>query len=143
MNDGENGFSEPGNSVDGALSIADGSISSSPGSGDHPFQHDGVPRNSANGHLTVEQPPSGGKKKLNPLADLIETERLYVDLLASIIRRVAAAWSRTNFPPPQLDMVFRSVETVYKSNKGLLAVRSHHRYCRLLPKFTSQSHARN
>lgn len=71
---------------------------------------------------------SGGKKKVNPLVDLIETEKTYVDLLAAIIRRVAAAWSRANFPPPQLDAVFRSVEVVYRANRALLAVCIHRRF---------------
>lgn len=70
-------------------------------------------------NLTVDKP----KKKVNPLVDLIDTEKAYVDLLAAIIRRVAAAWSRTNFPPPELDAVFRSVEVVYRANRALLAVR--------------------
>ena len=84
---------------------------------------------SADGDQGADQPTpggrSGGKKKVNPLVDLIETEKTYVDLLAAIIRRVAAAWSRANFPPPQLDAVFRSVEVVYRSNRALLAVCFH------------------
>ncbi|KAF8332387.1 uncharacterized protein EI90DRAFT_3055471 [Cantharellus anzutake] len=61
------------------------------------------------------------KKKLNPLLDLIETEKVYVDLLAAVIRRVASAWSRSNFPPRQLDAMFRAVESVYRANRGLLS----------------------
>ncbi|KAF8307699.1 hypothetical protein DL93DRAFT_2101143 [Clavulina sp. PMI_390] len=71
--------------------------------------------------LTVEAAGGAKKKKVNPLVDLIETEKSYVDLLAAIIRRVAAAWSRSNFPPPELDAMFRSVEVVYRSNRSLLA----------------------
>lgn len=63
-----------------------------------------------------------GKKKLNPLVDLIETEKNYVDLLAGIIRKVASAWSRANFPPPELDSMFRAIEAVYRANRGLLVV---------------------
>ena len=41
--------------------------------------------------------PSGddkGKKKSNPLTDLVETEKVYVDLLTGIIRvRRSKAWS--------------------------------------------------
>ena len=59
-------------------------------------------------------------KKANPLIDLIETEQTYVDDLASIIKRVAAAWSRTNFPPPALDQMFRAIEAVYRINRVLL-----------------------
>ncbi|EPQ60718.1 hypothetical protein GLOTRDRAFT_68598 [Gloeophyllum trabeum ATCC 11539] len=62
----------------------------------------------------------GRSKKSNPLVDLIETEKLYVDQLAGVIRKVAAAWSRNNLPPPELDGMFRSIEAVYKANRGLL-----------------------
>ncbi|THG98382.1 hypothetical protein EW026_g3805 [Hermanssonia centrifuga] len=68
--------------------------------------------------------PSGApraRKKVNPLTDLIETEKVYVDLLTGIIRKVAAAWSRSNLPPPELDTMFRSVESVYKANRSLLS----------------------
>lgn len=86
-------------------------------------------------------------KKANPLVDLIETEKGYVDLLTGIIRvspsaarqslmradglslrdeqKVASAWSRQNFPPPALDAMFRAIEAVYKANRGLLSVRAH------------------
>ncbi|KIJ68349.1 hypothetical protein HYDPIDRAFT_106533 [Hydnomerulius pinastri MD-312] len=59
-------------------------------------------------------------KKSNPLTDLIESERSYVDFLTGVIRKVAAAWSRSNLPPPELDVMFRSVEGVYKTNRTLL-----------------------
>ncbi|KAI0094766.1 hypothetical protein BDY19DRAFT_914501 [Irpex rosettiformis] len=61
------------------------------------------------------------KKKTNPLTDLVETEKLYVDLLTGIIRKVASAWSRQNLPPPELDKMFRSIESIYKANRALLA----------------------
>ncbi|KAF4572827.1 DH domain-containing protein [Pleurotus pulmonarius] len=63
---------------------------------------------------------SGRSKKTNPLTDLIETEKVYVELLTGIIRKVAAAWSRSNLPPPDLDAMFRSIESVYKANRSLL-----------------------
>ncbi|KAL1951608.1 hypothetical protein VTO73DRAFT_757 [Trametes versicolor] len=69
-------------------------------------------------------PPSpsseGRSKKANPLTDLIDTEKVYVDLLTGIIRKVAAAWSRSNLPPPELDTMFRSIESIYKANRALL-----------------------
>ncbi|KAJ3813760.1 hypothetical protein F5876DRAFT_86894 [Lentinula aff. lateritia] len=64
--------------------------------------------------------PSSKPKKTNPLNDLIDTERAYVDQLTAIIRKVAAAWSRSNLPPSELDTMFRSIETVYKANRSLL-----------------------
>lgn len=66
-------------------------------------------------------PPSENSKKASPLTDLIESEKLYVEFLTGVIRKVAAAWSRSNLPPPQLDIMFRSVEGVYKVNRTLLA----------------------
>ena len=93
-------------------------------------------------------PASEGKpKKANPLTDLIDTEKVYVESLTGIIRvrlrfhfvpspcrksyqsmngdmqKVAAAWSRSNLPPQELDTMFRCIESIYKANRGLLAVR--------------------
>jgi len=72
------------------------------------------------------------------LNDLIDTERSYVDQLTGVIRvcsfpayilpfltyfqKIAAAWSRSNLPPPELDSMFRSIEGVYKANRSLLVV---------------------
>ncbi|KAJ7070956.1 hypothetical protein C8F01DRAFT_1314780, partial [Mycena amicta] len=60
------------------------------------------------------------QKRANPLTDLIDTEKSYVEQLTGIIRKVAAAWSRSNLPPPELDTIFRSIEAVYKANRTLL-----------------------
>ncbi|KAJ7786407.1 hypothetical protein B0H16DRAFT_1490345 [Mycena metata] len=73
---------------------------------------------SPTGHDTME---SKQKRGANPLTDLIDTERVFVDQLTGIIRKVAAAWSRSNLPPPELDTIFRSIEGVYKANRSLLA----------------------
>lgn len=56
--------------------------------------------------------------KRNPLVDLMDTEKLYVEQLGLVIRRVAAAWSRKDFPPPKLDTMFRCIETVYRANRA-------------------------
>ncbi|KAF8761271.1 RhoGEF domain [Rhizoctonia solani] len=74
--------------------------------------------------LIPPAPSPGGRsegkaKKVNPLVDLIETEKDYIEQLSSIIRKVAAAWSRSNFPPKELDSLFRGIEAVYKANKAL------------------------
>ena len=39
-----------------------------------------------------------------------------------VAQKVAAAWSRSNLPPADLDTMFRSVEAVYRANRTLLAV---------------------
>ncbi|KAL1739022.1 hypothetical protein HDZ31DRAFT_22662, partial [Schizophyllum fasciatum] len=58
-------------------------------------------------------------KKANPLTDLIDTEKAYVEQLTGIIRKVAAAWSRSNLPPPELDSMFRCIESIYKANRSM------------------------
>ncbi|KAF9015261.1 hypothetical protein BDQ17DRAFT_1340752 [Cyathus striatus] len=68
---------------------------------------------------TTPSSPDSKPKKANPLVDLIETEKIYVDQMTGIIRKVASAWSRSNLPPPELDAMFRSIESVYKANRGL------------------------
>ncbi|KAG9098547.1 hypothetical protein FS749_003588 [Ceratobasidium sp. UAMH 11750] len=77
----------------------------------------------ASGSLSNPPPSPGGRepkaKRANPLVDLIETEKEYLELLSAIIRKVAAAWSRSNFPPRELDGLFRGVEAVYKANRAL------------------------
>ena len=37
-------------------------------------------------------------------------------------QKVASAWSRQNLPPPELDKMFRNIESIYKANRGLLTV---------------------
>lgn len=79
---------------------------------------------SLNGHRVASpsDPTSPtGPKSANPLTDLISTEHLYVEQLASVIRRVAAAWSRSNFPPKALDQMFRAIEGCFRANRSLLA----------------------
>ncbi|PPQ64415.1 hypothetical protein CVT26_002122 [Gymnopilus dilepis] len=65
--------------------------------------------------------PDGKQKRPNPLTDLVDTEKVFVDQLTGIIRKVAAAWSRSNLPPPELDTMFRSIEGIYKANRSLHA----------------------
>ena len=96
--------------------LADQMEPADPAPSDGPQLQDELARNSAD----ADSKPS--KKRLNPLVDLIETEKIYVDILAVIIRRVASAWSRTNFPPRELDTMFRAIETVYRANRSLLSV---------------------
>ena len=59
-------------------------------------------------------------KRANPLVDLLETEGAYVSELSKIIKKVAAAWSRSNFPPPELDAMFRNIEAIYRANRSFL-----------------------
>ncbi|KAG0141712.1 hypothetical protein CROQUDRAFT_725495 [Cronartium quercuum f. sp. fusiforme G11] len=52
--------------------------------------------------------------------DLLGSERAYLADLMVIIKRIAAAYSPQNFPPPHLDHHFRLTEAVFRSNKALL-----------------------
>ena len=89
-----------------------------------------APPNRSSPVRTATATATATSKRANPLEDLIATETVYVQDLSVIIKRVAAAWSRTNFPPPQLDGMFRAIEAVYRINKALLAVGFHaSRWC--------------
>ncbi|CAD6903188.1 unnamed protein product [Tilletia controversa] len=63
---------------------------------------------------------AAAKKRSNPLVDLIETEVAYVTELTLIIKKIASAWSRHNFPPPELDTMFRNIEAIYRANRSFL-----------------------
>ncbi|WWC87232.1 uncharacterized protein L201_002120 [Kwoniella dendrophila CBS 6074] len=72
----------------------------------------------ASGHgSTITNDSSEGSKR-NPLIDLMDSEKVYVDQLSLVIRKVAAAWSRKDFPPPKLDSMFRCIEAVYRANRS-------------------------
>ena len=51
-----------------------------------------------------------------------------MDNLMQATQKVAAAWSRSNLPPSELDTMFRSVESIYKANRFLLSVRRPYPY---------------
>jgi len=98
----------------------------------------------------------GKSKRANPLTDLVETEKAFVEQLTGIIRvrilirsghrdahcfsfqKVAAAWSRSNLPPKELDTMFRSIEGIYKANRGLHAVSCNAHHTCTLTKGNSQ-----
>ncbi|KAG8782987.1 hypothetical protein FRC15_005959 [Serendipita sp. 397] len=62
----------------------------------------------------------GNSRPRNPLTDLIDSEEQFVSLMSAIIRKVASAWSRSNFPPPELDRMFRAIEAVFKASRTFL-----------------------
>ncbi|GAA5948659.1 hypothetical protein JCM21900_005204 [Sporobolomyces salmonicolor] len=107
----------------GGEAIFDGAALTSAVSNSFAPVHDNVmpaPPSTAAGSSNSARPSAAAAgKKLNPLEDLIVTETLYVEDLGVVIKRVAAAWSRSNFPPPALDTMFRAVEAVYRINKTL------------------------
>ncbi|AGV14300.1 hypothetical protein, variant [Cryptococcus neoformans var. grubii H99] len=89
--------------VVGSMSMPDPRISVSSASG-----------SSGSGAMIEEQEA----QRRNPLVDLMESEKLYAEQLGLIIRRAAGAWSKKDFPPAKLDSMFRSVEAVYRANRG-------------------------
>ncbi|KAG8906619.1 hypothetical protein FRB99_006489 [Tulasnella sp. 403] len=81
----------------------------------------GVAHSSSMDSVSESSPNSNAQpRRANPLIDLIDSEKEYVDRLAGIIRKVASAWSRANFPPPELDAMFRAVEAVYRASRSFL-----------------------
>ncbi|WFD32151.1 hypothetical protein MSPP1_003196 [Malassezia sp. CBS 17886] len=70
--------------------------------------------------IAAESVPAPERKRGNPLSELIGTEARYVSELSIAIRRAAAAWSQANFPPPQLDRLFRAIELIYRTNNEFL-----------------------
>jgi len=60
------------------------------------------------------------RKRTNPLGELIATEVRYVHEMGLAIRRVAAAWNPSNFPPREVDTMFRSLEAVLRTNTEFL-----------------------
>ncbi|CAG8478043.1 27364_t:CDS:10 [Dentiscutata erythropus] len=60
---------------------------------------------------------SSDRKRANPLIDLVETEKKYIGDLKCLLRRVTSCWSSEDLPPPELDILFRAIEEIYKRNK--------------------------
>ncbi|KAF9110903.1 hypothetical protein BGX27_005742 [Mortierella sp. AM989] len=64
-----------------------------------------------------EQPFPSHPKSLNPLEDLIETEKEYVSDLKLLLQRVSAGWTQDDFPPKEVDVLLRNVEEIYAVNR--------------------------
>ncbi|EGG10635.1 uncharacterized protein MELLADRAFT_115506 [Melampsora larici-populina 98AG31] len=64
--------------------------------------------------------PGSSNLPPNMLFDLLESERAYVADLFVIIKRIAAAYTPQNLPPPHHDHHFRLCESILRFNKGLL-----------------------
>lgn len=69
----------------------------------------------------VQHPPLLSLSEFHPdnnlLARLVETEKIYLNLLEGLVKKVAAAWSRKDMPPVVLDTMFRGVENVYRFHR--------------------------
>ncbi|CAH7669778.1 hypothetical protein PPACK8108_LOCUS4421 [Phakopsora pachyrhizi] len=55
------------------------------------------------------------------LTELVESEKAYANDLFIIIKRIAAAYSPQNFPPPHLDHHFRLIESIFRTHKNFVA----------------------
>ncbi|KAI8456239.1 hypothetical protein BY996DRAFT_6430844 [Phakopsora pachyrhizi] len=55
------------------------------------------------------------------LTELVESEKVYANDLFIIIKRIAAAYSPQNFPPPHLDHHFRLIESIFRTHKNFVA----------------------
>ncbi|KAF9344448.1 hypothetical protein BGX26_004354, partial [Mortierella sp. AD094] len=64
-----------------------------------------------------EQPLPTHPKSLNPLEDLIETEKEYVSDLKVLLQRVSAGWTQDDFPPKEVDILLRNIEEIYAVNR--------------------------
>ncbi|KAF9169529.1 hypothetical protein BGX21_000524 [Mortierella sp. AD011] len=64
-----------------------------------------------------EQPYPSHPKSLNPLEDLIETEKEYVSDLKVLLQRVSAGWTQDDFPPKEVDILLRNIEDIYAVNR--------------------------
>lgn len=117
---GDHSFGSNANSSS-SIHGTNGMAQSSEGHGG--FEHNGSGDDANDGGEESHNQGNRGKdkaKKPNPLADLIETEMAYVSELGKIIKKVAGAWSRSNFPPAELDTMFRNVESIYRVNRSFL-----------------------
>lgn len=65
---------------------------------------------------------NGGGSGRNPMSDLVESEKLFVERMGLVVRKVAGAYSRSNLPPPALDSMFRAMEAVYKCSRTFATV---------------------
>ncbi|KAG8825963.1 hypothetical protein FRC17_008443 [Serendipita sp. 399] len=97
-------------------SLHDLSLASHPS--DTPPQQGPPSRSATPPHSPAIQ--GGNGRPRNPLTDLIDSEEQFVALMSAIIRKVASAWSRSNFPPPELDRMFRAIEAVFKASRNFL-----------------------
>nr|CAG8543859.1 13133_t:CDS:10 [Entrophospora candida] len=58
-----------------------------------------------------------GRPRVNALSDLIESEKVYVSDLKTILQRVTSCWDIDNLPPTEIDRMFRLIEGIYKRNR--------------------------
>ncbi|CAJ0748732.1 5603_t:CDS:2, partial [Entrophospora sp. SA101] len=58
-----------------------------------------------------------GRPRVNALSDLIESEKVYVSDLKTILQRVTSCWDIDNLPPTEIDKMFRLIEGIYKRNR--------------------------
>ncbi|KAF9172288.1 hypothetical protein BGX21_010818 [Mortierella sp. AD011] len=63
--------------------------------------------------------PSVSPKILNPLDDLVESEKEYTSDLRILLQRVSAGWTQDDFPPKEVDIMLRNIEEIHTINRQL------------------------
>lgn len=114
--DGSHGASRSGGQSNGM----GGNENRGQGSGNSEERSNGDDNDGTGGGSPSSKEKERAAKKANPLVDLIETETAYVGELSKVIKKVAGAWSRSNFPPAELDTMFRNIESIYRVNRSFL-----------------------
>ncbi|KAG0028054.1 hypothetical protein BGZ81_005058 [Podila clonocystis] len=66
-----------------------------------------------------EQPMLRHPTSTNPLQDLLDSEREYLNDLKILLQRVSAGWTQDNFPPKEVDTMLQNIETIHLINRKL------------------------
>ncbi|WAR61831.1 hypothetical protein PtB15_12B523 [Puccinia triticina] len=65
-------------------------------------------------------PPPPPAHHIDLLRELIRSEKTFTNDLYTVISRIAAAYSPSNFPPAHLDRHFRLIEAIFRAHKAFL-----------------------
>ncbi|KAF9214299.1 hypothetical protein BGZ59_003977 [Podila verticillata] len=55
----------------------------------------------------------------NPLQDLVDSEREYLNDLKILLQRVSAGWTQDDFPPKEVDTMLQNIENIHMINREL------------------------
>ncbi|KAF9108848.1 hypothetical protein BGX27_008199 [Mortierella sp. AM989] len=97
--------------------VPDGMLRQNPGfSLQHPLRP--IPPHFQRPHF--EQPMHAeSPRSLNPLDDLVESEKEYITDLKILLQRVSAGWSQDDLPPKEVDVMLRNIEEIHVINRQL------------------------
>ncbi|KAF9437225.1 hypothetical protein BGZ76_001568 [Entomortierella beljakovae] len=63
--------------------------------------------------------PSSSPKILDPLDDLVDTEKEYISDLKILLQRISAGWTQQDYPPKEVDEMLRNIEEVHETSRQL------------------------